>query len=229
MSSSIAIDPATTIRTSLADQPRTHLTLWCEEIEAFSASLCREWGPEGALGLACTPRAWRAFPGNETTPADPATGTAAVYAARPTLTLPPQHANNTTQAVVSIYKEAMRKYQSFSRAKALISTAILGSIGLDNTTHLKNIHAPVPVYALDPQVMLTTMCARHGVLTKADLELLREPMNAPLTEIAKIEKHMSDFRLAAQALSDAGQGLTSFQLFESFLATISAFPAKGKP
>ena len=225
MSSSTVAPPAQQIRTSLADQPRTHLRVWCEQLEAFAASLCREWGPAGALGLASTRASWQAFPGNELAPADPANGTPALYAARPVFTLPTQHATNATAAVVSLYKEEVKKYQAFNVAKALLSTAILESIGPDNVTHLRNHHAPLPIYALHPLVMMETMCTRHGVLNQSDLELLREPLNVPLAELAKLEKHMSDFRLASIQLELSGQGLTPFQLFESFLTTLTAFPS----
>ena len=225
MSSSSMADPAPQIRTSLTDLPRTHLHTWCEQVEAYAASLCREWGPAGALGLASTTKAWNAFPGHELTPADPINGTAATYKPRPNYTQPAQHSASAAAAAVSIYKEEVRRYQAFNKAQALLATAIMESIGEDNTTHLRNHHAPLPIYALAPQVMLDTMCQRHGVLTKSDLELLREPLNLPLTELSKIEKHMSNFRLAAHELQQAGQGLTPFQLFESFLATTSAFPS----
>jgi hypothetical protein len=223
MSSNIDEAQANPIRTSLADQLRTHLRVWCEQLEAYAASLCRAWGPSGALCLASTVASWQSFPGHLTAAASP--GTPATYEPRPTFTKPTQHAGNATAAVVSLYREEVRRYQDFMVAKGLLSKAILDSIGEDNVTHLRNHHAPLPTYALDPQTMLQTMCTRHGVLTKADLELLREPLNVPLTELAKIEKHMSTFRLAAFDLQQAGQGLTSFQLFERFLTTISAFPA----
>ena len=91
-----------TLTKSLANDPRSELEPWLEDVEKQAKNLCPQHDITGALSLVVPDDVWNLLPGNITNPVRVATGSPPTYRARPTWDMPVQHANNATAAVVSI-------------------------------------------------------------------------------------------------------------------------------
>ena len=78
--------PIVSLRFPLADEPRTHIKDWYEDLSAKACGLCPQWDTTGAITLVADDAYWNAVPGHLTAPA--AAGNPAVYKARPDFTPP---------------------------------------------------------------------------------------------------------------------------------------------
>jgi hypothetical protein len=119
----------------------------------------------------------------------------------PVFPQPVDHAANANAAALSLYKLKMDRYIAYTTARATLTTALLGSIGEDNVTHLKALFLPVPHYLLAPRQIVDAMLAKHGQTTGPNLKLLRAPLLAPLQALAELEAHMNRFMLASLKIS----------------------------
>ena len=86
MTSSQTHLPIVSLQFSLADDPRTHIKEWHEDLCAKAYGLCPQWDITGAITLIADDAYWNAMPGHITTPA--AGTTPAVFKARPDFTPP---------------------------------------------------------------------------------------------------------------------------------------------
>jgi hypothetical protein len=154
------------------------------------------------------------------------TATPPAYRARPAFPQPVDHAADANAAVLSLYKLKMDRYIAYTNtARVTLTTALLGSIGEDNVTHLKALFLPAPHYSLAPRQIVDAMLAKHGQTTGPDLKLLRAPLLAPLQALAELEAHMNRFMLASLKLSATGHGKFPYRYFEiMFLDTVQGFP-----
>ena len=114
---------------SLANDPRTHLETWLEDVETQARHQCPQHDITGALSLVVTDIVWNMVPGNITNAAAVARGNPPQFRARPTWDMPAQHANNAAAAVVSIYREEATTHRDFLKASSALTTALLDSVG----------------------------------------------------------------------------------------------------
>ena len=63
--------PTVSLRFSLADEPRTHVKDWLEDLSAKASGICSQWDPTGAITLIADAAYWNAMPGHITTAATP--------------------------------------------------------------------------------------------------------------------------------------------------------------
>ena len=214
-----------TLTHSLANEPRTQLEPWLEDVETQARNQCPQHDITGALSLVVTDTVWNLVPGNITNPAQVAAGThPAVFRARPDWDMPAQHANNAAAAVVSIYRADALRHTDFSLASSNLGRVLLASIGPANETHLRTVSPTKKPYMLTPREIVDTMIAKHGVATSDDISKLREPLSRALTSVTDLANHMDQFLLASQRLTRSGQGETDYRYFELFLETVSSFP-----
>jgi hypothetical protein len=93
----------------------------------------------------------------------------------------------------------------------------LGSARPINLFHLH----PLPLYAITPAQIVTTMITLYGVATGTDLQRLREPLLEPLNDL---EPFMAKFKLNTLKLTASGYGKSPYDYFEAFLTTLQGFP-----
>ena len=113
---------------SLANDPRAQLEPWLEEIETHARNICAQHDVTGALTLVASDAVWNCIPANVTTAVRITAGDPP-HRARPTWDQPQPHANNTTAAVVSLFKMEATRYADYSMASSTLNTALLASIG----------------------------------------------------------------------------------------------------
>jgi hypothetical protein len=210
--------------TTLADDPRNNLPEWYLEIRTKARNLCSAHDAAGALGLIAQDVDWQQFPGVLTNPVDFAAGQAPDYRARPTFDYPADHAGNAAPAVLSVYRQAVERHGAFTNASSLLATALLESIGDTNRTQLQASFHPLPLYAITPAQIVTTMITLYGVATGTDLQRLREPLLEPLKALAELEPFMAKFKLNTLKLTASGYGKSPYDYFEAFLTTLQGFP-----
>ena len=216
--------PALTMLTTLADDPRNNLPEWYLEIRTKARNLCSAHDAAGALGLIAQDVDWQQFPGVLTNPVDFAAGQAPDYRARPTFDYSADHAGNAASAVLSVYRQAVERHGAFTNASSLLATALLESIGDTNRTQLQASFHPLPLYAITPAQIVTTMITLYGVATGTDLQRLREPLLEPLKALAELEPFMAKFKLNTLKLTASGYGKSPYDYFEAFLTTLQGFP-----
>jgi hypothetical protein len=215
-----------TITKSLANEPRSELEPWLEDVEKQAKNLCSQHDSTGTLSLVVPDHAWQLIPGNITNPAEVAAGThPATYRARPNWDMPQQHANNAAAAVISIYKAEAVRFTDFSLTSSALSNALLASIGDTNETYLKTVFPDKKTYMLTSREIVDTMTAKHGVATSDDINKLHEPLHRALTSLSDLTGHMDRFLLASQRLTRSGQGEKDYRYFELFLESVSSFPS----
>ncbi len=66
MSSSAAIATSVSLQFSLADNPRTQIEEWFEDVQAKARGLCIQWDLTGAITLVASDLVWNAVPDNIT-------------------------------------------------------------------------------------------------------------------------------------------------------------------
>ena len=206
-----------TLTKSLADDPRSELEPWLEEVEKQAKNLCPQHDITGALSLVVPDDVWNLVPGNITNPVRVAAGSPPTYRARPNWDMPAIHANNAAAAVVSIYKAEAARFTDFSLDSSSLSNALFASIGDTNETYLKTVFPDKKTYMLTPREIVDTMTAKHGVATSDDISKLREPLHRALTSLSDLAGHMDRFLLASQRLTRSGQGEKDYRYFELFL------------
>ncbi len=157
--------PAFTMLTTLANDSRNKLPEWYLEIRTKARNLCSAHDAAGALGLIALDVDWQQFPGVLTNPIDVAGGQAPNYRARPTFDYPADHAGNASAAIISVYRQAIERHGAFTNAYSLLATALLESIGNTNRTQLEASFHPLPLYAITPAQIVTTMITLYGVPT----------------------------------------------------------------
>ena len=198
--------PIVSLSFSLADDPRTHINEWHEDLCAKAYGLCPQWDITGAITLIADDAHWNAMPGHITTPAAP--GHPAVYKARPDFT-PPVALNPAATPVELVnWRLEMDMHFAYAMANKALATAILDSVGESNKAALKVAYHPRLLHFLTPLEMVTEMFRKHAALTGLDLQKLRAPLQAPLLAIADLEKHMTAFQLASIKLSELGMART---------------------
>ena len=186
-----------TLTKSLANDPRSELEPWLEDVEKQAKNLCPQHDITGALSLVVPDDVWQLVPGNLTNPVRVAAGSPPTYRARPNWDMPAIHANNAAAAVVSIYKAEAARFTDFSLASSSLSNALLASIGDTNETYLKTVFPAKKTYMLTPREIVDTMTAKHGVATSDDISKLREPLHRALTSLSDLAGHMDRFLLPA--------------------------------
>ena len=214
--------PIVSLRFSLADEPRTHIQDWYEDLSAKAYGLCPQWDPTGAITLIADAAYWNAMPGHITTPATP--GHPAVYKARPDFTPPADLDAAATAVELATWRLEMEMHFAYTMANKALATAILDSVGESNKAALKVAFHPRPLHFLTPIEMVTEMFRKHAALTGPDLQKLWAPLHEPLLAIADLEKHMTAFQLASMKLSETGHGEDAYRYFEWFKETIKDFP-----
>jgi hypothetical protein len=118
-----------TLSHSLANDSRTNLELWLEDVETQARHQCPQHDSTGALSLVVPDNVWNMVPGNITNAAAVARGDPPQFRASPTWDMPAQHVNNAATAVVSIYREEATKHRDFSKASSALTTALLDNVG----------------------------------------------------------------------------------------------------
>jgi hypothetical protein len=210
------------LRFSLADEPRTHIKYWHEDLSAKACGLCPQWDTTGAITLIADDAYWNAMPGHITRPA--ATGIPAAYKARPDFT-PPAALDSAATAVELVnWRLEMDMHFAYTMANKALATAVLDSVGESNKAALKVAFHPHPLHFLTSLEMVTEMFRKHAALTGPDLQKLRAPLHEPLLAIADLEKHMTAFQLASTKLSKIGHGEDAYRYFEWFKETVKGFP-----
>jgi hypothetical protein len=213
--------PPLSLRFSLADNPRTQIHDWFEDLSAKARDLCSQWDSTGAITLIATDAVWRAIPGHTTGPA-----TSLVYRDRPDYSAPAALAPTATAVELVNWRLEMQMHFAYTAAQSALATAILDSVGLANQAALKVAHHPTLPHFLSPLQMVEEMFRKHAALTGPNLQKLRAPLLEPMLAIADIETHITTFMLmlASMKLSATGHGEGPYRYFEGFLATIQSFP-----
>ena len=191
--------PIVSLKFSLADDPRTHIKEWHEDLCAKAYGLCPQWDITGAITLIADDAYWNAMPGHITTPA--AGTTPAVYKARPDFTPPAALDPAASPVDLATWRLEMDMHFAYALASKALATAILDSLGESNQAALKVAFHPRPLHFLTPLEMVDEMIRKHAALTGPDLQKLRAPLHEPLQAIADLEKHMTAFHLASLKLS----------------------------
>jgi hypothetical protein len=137
-----------TLTHSLANDPRTHLEAWLEDVETQARHQCPQHDITGALSLVLPDIVWQMVPGNITNLAGVAQGDPPQYRAHPTWDMPAQHPNNAAAAVVCIYQEEAVRHRDFSKASSALTTALLDSVGETNRTLLRTAFPALKPYML---------------------------------------------------------------------------------
>jgi hypothetical protein len=191
------------LRFSLADNSRTQIHDWFEDLSAKARGLCTQWDSTGAgaITFIATDPVWRAIPGHTTGPA-----TQLVYRARPDYSAPAALDLQATAVDLANWRLELQMHFAYTTAQLVLATAILDSIGLANQAALKVAHHPTPLHFLSPLQMVEEMFQKHAALTGPDLQKLRTPLLEPLLAIADLETHMTSFMLASMKLSATGHG-----------------------
>jgi hypothetical protein len=161
------------LRFSLADNPRTQIPDWFEDISAKARDLCSQWDSTGVITLIATDAVWRAIPGRTTGPANQF-----AYRARPDCSAPAALDPTATAVELANWRLEMQMHFAYTTAQSALATAILDSVGLANQAALKVAHHPTPLHFL-------------SALRGPDLQKLRAPLLEPLLAIADIETHMT--------------------------------------
>ena len=219
--------PAFTMLTTLADDPRNKLPEWYLEIRTKARNLCSAHDAAGALSLIAQDVDWQQFPGVLTNPVDVAAGNPAVYRARPTFDYPADHAGNAAAAVLSVYRQEVGRHEAFTNASSLLATALLESIGDTNRTQLEASFHPLPLYAITPAQIVTTMITLYGVATGTDLQRLREPLSEPLKTLADLEPFMAKFKLNTLKLTASGYWKVPLRLLRGLPHYTTGLPYSG--
>jgi hypothetical protein len=94
----------------------------------------------------------------------------------------------------------MSKYNDFSLASSTTNTALLTRIGDVNQNILRTT-----IPALKPYM-----------LTPIDVSKLQSPLSQAMTSLSDLTKHMANFLLASQRLTQSGQGETPYRYFKLF-------------
>ncbi len=156
---------------SLADEPRTHVKDWYEDLSAKASGLCPQWDTTGAITLIAAAAYWNALPGHITTPAT--VGHPAVYKDRPEFTPPAALDPAATPVELAHWRLEMDMHFDYTMASKALATAILDSVGASNQAALKVAFHPTPLHFLTPQQMVDEMLHKHAALTGPDLQKLR--------------------------------------------------------
>jgi hypothetical protein len=131
----------------------------------------------------------------------------------------------TPAAVLAVYRHATERHGAFTNASSLLATALLESIGDTNRTHLEASFHPLPLYAITPAQIVTTMMTLYGMATGTDfLQRLREPLLEPLKALSELEPFMARFKLNTLKFTASGYGKSPYDYFEAFLTTLQGFP-----
>jgi hypothetical protein len=211
------------LRLSLADNPRTQIHDWFEDLSAKACGLCSQWDSTGAITIIATDEVWRAIPGHTTGAASHL-----VYRARPDFDPPAALDPAATAVDLANWRLEMQMHFAYTTAQATLANAILESVGLANQAALKVAHHSTPLHFLSrllQALILQALIRKHATLTGPDLQKLRPPLLEPLLAIADIETHTTSFMLASMKLSTTGgHGEDPYRYFESFLATVQGFP-----
>ena len=223
--SSIAASAPVLLQFSLADNPRTQIVEWFDDLSAKARGLCAQWNPTGAITLIATDAVWNAIPGNLVNAAQVLAGThPPQYRARPDFDPPVALDPAATPVELANWRLEMDMHFAYTLAQNALSLALLDSVGPANKASLKVEFHPVPLHFLTPRQIVASMYLKHAALTGPDLKALRAPLLEPLLTIIDLEKHMTSFMLASMKLSATGHGEDPYRYFEWFLATIKAFP-----
>jgi hypothetical protein len=166
-----------TLSHSLANDPRTHLEAWLEDVETQARHQYPQHDITGALSLVVPDFVWNMVPGNITNVAAVSQGDPSQYRGD----MPAQHANNAAAAVVSIYREEAVRHRDFSKASSALTTALLDSVGETNRTYLRTTFPTLKSYMLTPRQVVDTMCLKHGVASSDDVSALKQPLSRALT------------------------------------------------
>ena len=169
--------PTVSLRFSLADEPRTHVKDWLEDLSAKASGLCPQWDTTGAITLIADAAYWNAMPGHVTTAAT--AGHPAVYKDRPDFSPPAALDPAATPVELATWRLEMDMHFDYTMASKALATAILDSVGASNQAALKVTFHPKPLHFLTPQEMVDEMLHRHAALTGPDLQKLRAPYMSP--------------------------------------------------
>ncbi len=225
MSSSAAIATSVSLQFSLADNPRTQIEEWFEDVQAKTRGLCIQWDLTGAITLVASDLVWNAVPGNITNLADVLANAAAPqHRARPDFTPPVALDPAATAVELSAWKLEMDMHFAYTLAQNALSLALMDSVGPVNKTLLKVEYTPTPLHFLTPRQIIDCMFKKYAALTGPDLKKLRAPLSEPLQAVADLEAHMGKFVLASLKLSATGHGEDPYRYFELFLESIKGFP-----
>ena len=140
--------PIVSLKFSLADDPRTHIKEWHEDLCAKAYGLCPQWDITGAITLIADDAYWNAMPGHITTPA--AGTTAAVYKARPDFTPPAALDPAASPVDLATWRLEMDMHFAYALASKALATAILDSLGASNQAALKVAYHPRLLHFLTP-------------------------------------------------------------------------------
>ncbi len=112
------------------------------------------------------------------------------------------------QSAISVYRQAIERHglSPTRLAYSLLATALLESIGDTNRTQLGASFHPLPLYAITPAQIVTTMITSYGVATGTDLHVqrLQLPLLEPLKALAELEPFMAKFKLNTLKLTASG-------------------------
>ncbi len=123
---------------SLAENARTKLPDWYDDVCSQARNLCAQHELTGALTLVARDNTWNSYPGNLTNPAQVLAGThAAAYEVRPTWALPNAPAPTASAGIFSLYRDALARKHAYAAASSTMAQALLASIGPDNKVSLE--------------------------------------------------------------------------------------------
>jgi hypothetical protein len=171
--------PIVSLQFSLADEPRTHVKDWYEDVNAKASGLCPQWDTTGAIILIVIADAayWNALPGHVTTPAT--AGHPAVYKDRPDFTPPAALDPAATPVELATWRLEMDMHFDYTMASKALATAILDSVGASNQAALKVAFHPKPLHFLTPQEMVDKMLRKHARLSGRTCQSYELPYMSP--------------------------------------------------
>ena len=174
--SSSATAPHVSLLFSLADNPRTQIEEWFEDVQAKARGLRIQWDPTGAITLIASDAVWNTVPGNITNLADVlARGAAPQYRDRPDFDPPAALDPAATAVELSAWKLEMDMHFAYTLAQNALSLALMDSVGPVNKTLLKVAFNPTPLHFLTPRQIIDCMFTKHAALTGPDLKNFRAP------------------------------------------------------
>jgi hypothetical protein len=171
--SSIAAPAPVLLQFSLADNPRTQIVEWFDDLSAKARGLCAQWDPTGAITLIATDAVWNAIPGNLVNAAQVLAGThPSQYRARPDFDPPVALDPAATPVELANWRLEMDMHFAYTLAQNALSLALLDSVGPANKASLKVEFHPVPLHFLTPRQIVASMYLKHAALTSPDLKAL---------------------------------------------------------
>ena len=147
MSSAAAPVPSVSLQFSLADNPRTQIVEWFNDLSAKARGLCAPWDPTGAITLIATDAVWNAIPGSITNAAQVLAGThPPQYRARPDFDPPAALDPAATAVDLANWRLEMDMHFAYTMAQNALALALLDSVGAANKASLKAEYHSTPLH-----------------------------------------------------------------------------------